>query len=276
MNRYLIGSAIVLALSFTIVGVANIAFSRQVKLETERLISYASNEEKDLITDTSLDKIPAIVKMWLLDANVVGKRPIKIARVNQSGMMKLAEDKSWMDYIATQVFTADQPGFLWRVKVKMNPLLTFSGKDTLINEKGNMLIKVLGVIPVVDESGEEIDQGSMIRYLAEMIWLPTAALSDNMTWESIDELSARGILTIGEKQVSADFHFNGKGEIVEIFADRMMDQSGSYSLEKWHIKIDAYDEWGGFRVPSEARVMWELEEGTFEWLSVQIKDVQYE
>ena len=54
----------------------------------------------------------------------------------------------------------------------MNPLMAVVGRDKYVNGRGEMLIKILGLLPVVDARGPEMDQGTMLRYLAEMTWFP--------------------------------------------------------------------------------------------------------
>ncbi len=34
---------------------------------------------------------------------------------------------------------------------------------------------------------KEIHQGTLLRYLAETMWFPTAALNDYLTWEEMDQ-----------------------------------------------------------------------------------------
>ena len=37
-----------------------------------------------------------------------------------------------------------------------------------MNGKGNMLIKLMSTIPIGNSSGDEMDQGAMMRFLAEI------------------------------------------------------------------------------------------------------------
>jgi len=46
--------------------------------------------------------------------------------------------------------------------------------------KGNMQIKLGTIFPIANATGEEMDQGSMMRYLNEMMWFPTAFLRENI------------------------------------------------------------------------------------------------
>jgi hypothetical protein len=98
---------------------------------------------------------------------------------------------------AVQYFATGKPGFIWNARVDMMPLLTLAGRDKYADGKGNMLIKVLGIMPIVDATGPETDQGAMHRYLGEMIWFPSAALEPYITWEPIDAVSAKATMSYG-------------------------------------------------------------------------------
>jgi hypothetical protein len=137
-----------------------------------------------------------------------------------------------------------------------------------------MQIKLFGLIPMVNASGPNIDQGSLLRYLAEMIWFPSAALEPYIRWEAIDELHARASLDVGEQTVSGIFTFNTSGEVISFEALRYYDRKGGASLETWHIDIDpnSYREFNGFRIPAKSAVSWKLKEGDFLWLKLEITD----
>ena len=70
-----------------------------------------------------------------------------------------------------------------------------------------MFIKMLGVKTIGDVRGEEMDYSSLVRYLNEMMWFPTAFLNDNIRWEAVDQNSARVTITDG-RSASAVMYFD--------------------------------------------------------------------
>ena len=75
----------------------------------------------------------------------------------------------------------------------------------------------------------EMDQGSALRYLAEMIWFPTAWLSDYIQWEAIDaHLEPRPCTTSLASAVSAVLHINEQGQPTQITTNRFMEEHGHY------------------------------------------------
>lgn len=84
-----------------------------------------------------------------------------------------------MPFKAEQYFTPQQPAFVWKAHVKMMPLVYMNGRDKFENGKGEMLIKALSLVNVVNEGGDtKINESTMLRYLAEMCWFPSAALNE--------------------------------------------------------------------------------------------------
>lgn len=68
-----------------------------------------------------------------------------------------------------------------------------------------MEIKALSLIPVVNSTGKEIDQGTMGRFLAEIVWFPSAALNNYIQWEELGNYSAKAILNYGDLSASGIF-----------------------------------------------------------------------
>jgi hypothetical protein len=97
----------------------------------------------------------------------------------------------------------------------------------------------------------------MLRYLAEIVWFPSAALSDFIIWEQIDSLKARATISNGGIKASGIFSFNQDGDIVSFEALRYYDRKEGATLEDWLIlnDKDGYKEFEGIRVPAKPTVI---------------------
>lgn len=229
---------------------------------------------KEPIKMEALQGLPKPVQTWLQGAGIVGKESAQSIYLQQKGSMRTAPDGKWMQFEAEQWFRTENPGFLWYARVGMGSPVRLNGRDQLIEGQGKMQIKLFGLIPIVDATGPTIDQGTLVRYLAEMIWFPSAALEPYIHWEVMDENHARANLTVGEQKVSGVFTFNASGEVIDFEALRYYDRQGTASLETWHIDIDpnSYQEFNGIRIPAKSEVSWQLKEGDFQWLKLEIID----
>jgi hypothetical protein len=133
----------------------------------------------------------------------------------------------------------------------------------------------MNMILIANSHGKEIDQGTMLRYLAEMIWFPSAALYDYVTCESVGEMSARATMHDRDVTVSGIFTFNTEGDIIGFEARRYGDFNGKYSLETWSIRITGYKKFNEIRIPNKSEVTWKLNTGDFTWLEVEVTDIDY-
>jgi hypothetical protein len=255
---------------------ANSLFERQVKKEVGEL--YGSNQEnkKEIVTKADLAGLPPCVQKWLERSNVLGKEKIRTVRLKQKGLMRLKEDQPWMPVEAEQYFTVDDPGFVWKAKVKMNPFLYFTGRDRYFQGHGEMNIKVLSLISVVNASGSsEMDQSTLLRYLAEMTWFPTAALNSYIKWEEIDANSAMATMSYKGVTGSGVYTFDDNGDAVSFFAKRYREVNGQYVLDPWGGVVRGYNEFNGIRISSQTDVVWKLETGDFNWFQCEITEIEY-
>ena len=180
-----------------------------------------------------------------------------------------------MPFEAQQYFTISPPGFIWLANVEMKPFFSLVGRDKFVAGKGNMLIKAMSILPIVDAKGPGIDQGSMVRYLSETIWFPQAAIESYISWEGIDTTSAKATINYGGITVAGTFQFTPAGDLQSFEADRYYDRKGMSTLERWHIETKDWAVFDGVRMPVISEVTWKLKEGDFTWLKVEVTDVKY-
>ena len=138
-----------------------------------------------------------------------------------------------------------------------------------------MKIKVFSLFPVVDAKGPEIDSGTMMRYLAEMMWFPSAALKSYIKWEEIDGTTAKATMEYKGISVSGVFYFNEKGDILRFVGKRYREVNGKYVLSDWGGINKEYKEFNGIRIPSKSDVVWFEKDEEFRWFELEITDLQY-
>lgn len=183
-----------------------------------------------------------------------------------------------MSVQAEQYITLTEPSFVWIAKVKTGPFLTLHGRDQYQNGKGSMSIKLFSLIPIVNASGPEIDQGALLRFLAEIVWSPTAALSSYISWKQLSEFVAVATMSYGNVTGTANFVFTSEGDVASVDAMRYYQRKTGATLEKWHIDNDpeSIREFQGIRIPTKSAVTWKLEEGDFTWFRLEITSMEYD
>lgn len=275
MIYVLIFIAFLAACFMAVVSVATKFFQRKVKREISALFKTQGKTETQIVSAEDLKDLPVSVKQWLVGVGVVGKERIHTARLNHAGMMKTKPESAWMPFQAEYYYTIDNPGFIWHVDVKAAPFMHLAGRDMLCQGKGNMLIKLFSLITVADGRGPEIDQGTLLRFLAEIVWFPTAALSPYIDWKSIDDHKSQATISVDGRSASGTFIFNDEGLPVQFEAQRYMSQDGGYSLEKWVVTTGDFKEMNGIIAPASVEVAWDLPSGKFIWFKATNGTLRY-
>jgi len=176
-----------------------------------------------------------------------------------------------------QWFTTEKPGFLWKAEVAVAPGISMVGRDKYKDGRGLLLIKALGLVAVADANGADVDQGTMLRYLAEIMWFPAAALNDYIRWEEIDSLSAEATMSNAGVTASGIFRFDSTGDLRSFEAKRYFTRETGSTLEDWFVQVepDGYAEFEGVRVAARGSVTWKLQDGDFTWFKLEITDIRY-
>ncbi|TYO94448.1 DUF6544 family protein [Desulfallas thermosapovorans] len=265
---------IILALVSFIARIANILFSQKVKQEVNEFFAGLVHKE-EIIKPDDLEKLPPAVQRWLHYSQVMGKPRFSSARSKQKAVMKMKPENPWLQLEAEQYFTIDRPGYLWKARVKAAPLVHFAARDKYHGGKGNVLIKILSLFKVVDARGPEVDQGSLVRFLAETVWIPTAALSDYITWTPVNDYTAEAAISYAGVTATGVFNFNEQGEVTSFTAPRYGEFGGQYTLETWLVNVNDYKEFQGIRVPGKGEVTWKLKTGDFTWYRLELEELQY-
>ena len=243
--------------------------------DAHELLRLGRQTQPFVSTDEHLLKLPNTVQRYLRTVGVIGKEAIRTVRLKQRGRLRMKEGEKWLPLTAEQYFTTSPPGFVWHARVRLFSLLNISVTDMFVNGHGRLKAKLLSLVMMADATGPQVDQGELLRYLAEMIWFPTAWLSQYIEWKEIDEHSAQAILRHANLTVAAVLHFNKGSQVVQITAERYREEDGKFILRPWSGREEDYREVGGMMIPMKAEVSWHLESGDFTCFRAQITEIEF-
>lgn len=269
-----IANVIVFIVSLTAYG--HFRFKDMVKAEVAELFEKPIREEVQHNPNKTIADLPPIVQKWIENSGVISSPRITSVRLKQRGEMKTKPDGKWMSFSAEQYFNILEPSFIWITKVDAMPFIYMDGRDMLKNGQGEMLIKLLSLFPVVDEGkNEKIDSGSMQRFLAEMCWFPSMATENYISWEGLEQKSAKATMIVSGKEVSGIFTFSEEGDFVSFETQRYFGGESNAELETWFIEATDYKSFEGIRIPNKSKVTWKLKECDFNWLNLEITELEY-
>ena len=268
------GILVVLVVAVLVVGAGYWSFGRMVAREIKELFAEAGSGKDVVVTEAMLQSLPAPVQRYLRYAGVVGKPIVHTVRLKQEGRFRTGADQPWMDIRAEEYYNVDNPGFLWNATFYQNGLPILRVRDSYREGHGHILGKLGALFTVLEGGGDGIDQGTMLRYLQEMIWFPSAFLNDNITFAPIDDGSAQVTFTDHGRSVTGTLYIDAEGRLTNFAGERFRSDEDGYG--KWTTPMTAYGEYAGLRLPRSGKGVWLLPEGNLEYIDVAATEIEYD
>jgi hypothetical protein len=256
-----------------------IFWNRETARAIDRMAERSARAESPSVTAFSpamLERLPAPVARYLAFAITAGRPLVRRARFSQAGEFSISPGV-WKPFTAVEYFSVHPPGFVWDATIRSSPLIPVRIRDSYLAGEGSMRGALAGLVPIVDQHGTpEIAAGSLVRYLAEAAWLPTALLPcEGVSWTRIDQTSARATLTDGPTSVWLDVRFGSNGEIVTVFTMRYRDVKGTPVLTPWMGHFRDYESKDGMMVPLAGEVEWLLPDERLPYWRGEIVEASY-
>lgn len=275
----------IVAALIVIVGVAayfyvqNHGFSSMIWKEVEEMAEGSPLHPEPVIDPADL---PEPVRRYLAfaipDLPSPEFRPAGFARLRHGGDFRLQPGAAWLPIRGAEYFLCSRPAFIWTATVKQNALAWFRARDKYARQRGQMLVRLRGALPLIDAAGPDMDRSSLIRYLSEMPWFPTAFLTvPGLTWKEIDPHTVEATLRDDPHTVTGRFTVDDSGAITAFATEeRTREVNGAQVRTAWKGLYADYRAADGVVIPHRAEVLWELPEEDFSYARFAIEEIQYD
>ncbi len=251
------------------------AFTRLVRRDVQALRARAAPARAGVVTEEMLADLPDPVRRYLHYTGVVGQQFPRTIRLRQTGRLRLGPGQRWVPLDAEEHYSVQPPGFVWAGTARLGPFPVARARDMYAEGAGQMLVKVASLWPVVDASGEQMDQAEMMRYLSEMIWFPAAFLGANISFEPVDDSSARVTLTDHGRAVTGTLVFDQQGRLTGFAAQRYR-TPGASDPDTWSTPFTGYGEFEGLRLPAAGKAIYKLPGGDLDYINVTLTELRYD
>ncbi len=264
-------------------GINRIAFRQGIENKIDAFDAQIIRQ-KGIFRYDSLTGLPAPVQRYFRFALPDGTPYIYATQFTQQGRFRLkedsslAEDEGWKALDAREYFSADPPAFFWTAGIHLAPLVSLKGWDRNLKGEGQRYWRLLSAIPIVNAGGPQIDQASLLRFLSEAVWIPTALLpGEYLEWAAIDPVSARATIHDHGSRVSAVFYFAADGRITHLVThDKARRISGrQFTGDQWTGRFYDYRAINGIKIPTRSEAIWNLPRGDFSYSQLRISGVKF-
>ncbi len=274
----LILGASVVAMAIAIA--ASAVLWRRGSAELVRRLETGSLNTRHVFVETSRDVLPEPVARYFRHVLRNGQPFVSRVRLRQEGQFRMGEDeRGWRRFHSWQHYSTEPVGFIWDARIRLASFVNVSVRHGYQGGAASMRASLLGMIPIVSAHGaSELNAGALQRYLAEAAWFPTALLpAHGLTWQPIDNMTARASLTDSGTTVSLEFRFNERGEIVSVFAPvRFREVNGQYIPTPWLGRFWNYQERHGMLLPIDGEVAWQVSGVSFPYWRGKLVDIEFD
>ncbi len=220
------------------------------------------------VSEDDLAPFPDTVWRYLRFMRVTGRPRDWSFRLRFTGRFRRSRDDNWMKCESWQ-FNASQPVVrIFYIQLRFFGLLPVLARDTYIDGRGRMLIRLLDRFTVGDGTGEAYDLGELVTYLNDAILLaPSMLLVPQVRWHEVDSTSFDIELADHGRTVKARVHLDERGApICFETTDRFYSDPKDASLVtrcRWTTPVDDFQDLGDRRIPTRARAVWHPLDGEF-------------
>lgn len=252
------------------------AWRRRKTVAWLRKTEWAHEHKQMHIADLNL--LPEPVRKYLANHIVEGRDQVRFAAIKQRGKFRSISIPEWGKLSAYAYHTGTIPGLVWHARIKANAFLWRTAELLYSNGYGSGYVRFMGIFTISDPSGEDVGASLLTRILMECVWVPTSFIPTGcLRWEPIDSHHARAIIKEKNKSVSATFTFNENYEITEVVThDKYRDGDGGLEREECTMKCSDYRTIDGLKIPTRVQLVWNLEEGDFEYADIEVLSARYE
>ncbi len=199
--------------------------------------------------------LPPAARAYLAHAIAPGTPPASAIRLRMHGQIKL--NQRWHPFRAAQVIHWPR-GMIWQATAWVKGL-PVGGADRYLEGRGQMDWRLLGLWPVVQAAGPDIDRSARGRYLAELIWLPAVLGRPEVRWEGLGEERAIAHLEHAGETLPLTLTIAPSGQLTQVHLRRWgSPEGGPFQALDFGAIIAADAQFNGYRIPTRLRVGWYL------------------
>jgi hypothetical protein len=221
-----------------------------------------------VVTDADVAHLPEPARRYFHFMKVIGREQDWSFRLGFTGRFRTKPEKGWMRCETWQYNSRPAVARVFHIRIRFGGFLPVTGRDTYVQGRGRMLIKLLNLYTIEDGTGDEYDIGELATYLNDAVMIaPGMLLAPEIGWSAVDGGSFDVSLTDHGRTVTA------RVTIDETGAPRNFSTTDRFCYDpanpecpvqaRWTTPIDGWESIGGRLLPTGAQAIWHLPQGPF-------------
>jgi hypothetical protein len=229
----------------------------------------------DPVTDAELTPLPQSVQRYLRFMGVVGRPRVWSFRLGFAGRFRTKPDQAWMASEAWQYNSRLAVARIFQIRIRFGGLVPVVGRDTYVEGRGRMLIRLLDLFTIEDATGTEYDTGELVTYLNDAALIaPSMLLVPAVTWAPVDANSFDVALTDHGRTVAARVVVDESGAPREFStADRFCndpDNPKALVRARWTTPVAGWQMIDGRRLPTRGEATFHLPREPFTYADFRL------
>jgi len=225
------------------------------------------------VNESHINHLPETLKNYLRNVGVVGGNYYNNVKFTYKGNFKMNQSADWAAMDAVTYITFEPLSRNWIGEINSS-LGIMIGNDYYYNGYGKMDIRLFPSVPFMYSDGYELTISELIAVLAEIVFNPSACLSNKIEWIQVSNYSVKGTLSDASMTVSGTFYFDENYYITHFESnERYFGDSGN--IYPWFVFMSDYKTFSGVKVPTTFRGVWQKPEAEFEYINATINDLKF-
>lgn len=229
----------------------------------------------DVVTDAELIPLPEPARRYLRFMSVVGRPRDWSFCLEFAGRFRTKPGQAWMACRTWQYNSRPAVARIFEMRLRFRGAIPVVGRDTYVEGRGRMLIRLLDMFTIVDGRGPEYDIGELVTYLNDAVLIaPSMLLVPAVTWRAVDPGSFDVALTDHGRTVTARVAVDERGAPREFSTtDRFCADPGNpkrLTQAPWTTPVAGWQTVDGRQVPTEGQATWHLPQGGFTYAQFRL------
>ncbi len=267
----------VIMLVLAIAAWAEWKFENQYKREMTENLKHTTSLAEPLLTREAITRLPEPVQRYIIYSGAINKPVIKNFKIKFEGQIRSDEKSPWMPFTTEQHNFIDPPARLFFMKATMKGL-PVAGYHVYKNGNAYMDIRLLSLFPVQFQDGDKMNVSETVTWFNDLcLFAPGTLIDKRITWEAIDNLTAKATFTHQAITISALLYFNDRGELINFRSENRyrMVSKDDVQLIPYSTPTKGFKNINGHFIPSYGEAVWSLPEGDLTYGQFICQDIQY-